>query len=32
MTDSYGCFLAYHVTLADGLPYRQLFMYSQRYS
>ena len=32
MTDSYSCFSAYHVTLADGLPYQQLFMYIQRYS
>ena len=32
MTDSYGCFSANHVVLADGLPYRQLFMYIQRYS
>ena len=42
MTDSYGCFsayhvvladcLAYHVVLAEGLPYRQLFMYIQWYS
>ena len=32
MTDSYGYFSAYHVALADGLPYQQLFMYIQRYS
>ena len=32
MTDSYGCFLAYHVALADGLHYGQLFMYIQHYS
>ena len=32
ITDSYGCFSAYHVALADGLPYRQLFMYIQRLS
>ena len=32
MTDSYGRFSAYHVALADGLSYRQLFMYIQRYS
>ena len=32
MTDFYGCFLAYHVVLADGLPYRHLFMYNQRYT
>ena len=25
MTNSYGCFSSYHVVLADGLPYRQLF-------
>ena len=25
MTDFYGCFSAYHVALAGGLPYRQLF-------
>ena len=30
MNDSYGCFSAYHV--ADGLSYRQLLMYNQRYS
>ena len=24
MTDSYSCFSAYHVALADGLPYRQV--------
>ena len=29
MTDSYGCFSTFHVALADGLPYRQLFMYIQ---
>ena len=32
MTDSYGRFSAYYVVLADGLFYRQLFMYIQRYS
>ena len=32
MTGSYGCFSAYHVALADGLPYQQLIMYIQRYS
>ena len=32
MTDSYGCFWAYDVALADGLPYRQLFTYIQRYT
>ena len=32
MTDSYGCFFAYRVALADGLPYRQFFMYIQCYS
>ena len=32
MTDSYGRFSAYHVALAGGLLYRQLFMYIQRYS
>ena len=32
MTDSYGCFSAYHVALADGLSYQQLFMYIQRYT
>ena len=32
MTDSYICFSAYHVALADGLLYWQLFMYIQRYS
>ena len=32
MTDSYGYFSAYHVALAVDLPYRQLFMYIQRYS
>ena len=32
MTDSYGCFSAYHVALADGPAYRQLFMYIQYYS
>ena len=32
MTDCYGPFFAYHVALADGLSYRQLFMYIQRYS
>ena len=32
MTDSYGCFSAYHVALADGLPCRQLFMYTQSHS
>ena len=32
MTDSYFCFSAYHVALAEGLPNRQLFMYIQRYS
>ena len=26
MTDSYGCFPAYLVALADGLPYRQLLI------
>ena len=25
MTDFYGCFSAYHVALAGGLPYQQLF-------
>ena len=30
MTDSYSCLSAYHVALAHGLPYRQLFMYIQR--
>ena len=32
MTDSYGCFSAYHGALADGLSYRQLFMHIQRRS
>ena len=32
MTNSYGCFSAYHVALAGNLPYQQLFMYIQRYS
>ena len=32
MTDSYICFSTYHVALAHGLPYRQVFMYIQRYS
>ena len=32
MTDSYGRFSAYHVAIADGLSYRQLFIYIQRYS
>ena len=32
MADSYDCFSAYNVALADGLPYRQLFLYIQRYS
>ena len=42
MIDSYDCFTAhhvvladglpYHVVLADGLPYRKLFMYIQWYS
>ena len=32
MTDSYGCFFAYHVALADSLPYQQFFMYIQCYS
>ena len=27
MINSYGCFSAYHVVLADGLPYWQLFMH-----
>ena len=31
MTDSYGRFFAYHEALADGLSYRQLFTYIQRY-
>ena len=31
MADSYGCFSAYHIELAGGLPYRQLSMYIQRY-
>ena len=30
MTNSYECFSTYHVPLADGLPYRQLFLYIQR--
>ena len=30
MTDSYGCFSAYHVALADGRLYLQLFMNIQR--
>ena len=29
MTDSYSCFSTCHVALADGLPYRQLFVYIQ---
>ena len=32
MTDSYGYFSAYHVAFADSLPYRQFFVYIQRYS
>ena len=32
MTDSYGCFSAYHVALLDGPPYQQLLTYIQRYS
>ena len=32
MTDYFGRFSAYHVALADGLPYRQLFMHIQRYT
>ena len=32
MTHSYGCFWAYDVAFADGLPYRQLFTYIQRYT
>ena len=32
VTDPYGSFSAYHVALADGLLYRQLFMYFQRYT
>ena len=32
MADSYTCFSVFHVALADGLPYRQLLMYIQRYS
>ena len=32
MTYYYGCFSAYDVAIADGLPYGQLFMYIQRYS
>ena len=32
MTDSYDCFSAYHVAVADSLSYRQLFMRIQRYS
>ena len=31
MTHPSGRFSAYHVALADGLSYRQLFMYIQRY-
>ena len=31
MTDSYGCFSAYHLVLVDGLSYQQLFMYIQRH-
>ena len=27
MTDSYGCFSAYYVTLADNLPYCQLLIH-----
>ena len=32
MTDSDGGFSSYRAALADGLSYRQLFMYIQRYS
>ena len=32
MTDSYGCFSAYHVAFADALPDPQLFVCIQYYS